>query len=213
MCSGQTDSNLKSELLVFVVGASGSGKDTVMSKTVKNLRLEQIPIKILQRYITRPSDATEESVYVSKKEFLQKKSENQFALSWFIYNNWYGCPRELLDQSLDRGEIVLVNVSRSVLHEARKQYPESKIIYIDVHTSVAESRIKARGREVSNQLNERLTRIHESIDMPIPDKTIHNDEDVESAVQELTDYLKKIYLEAGLKKLPAENAENNFRVD
>ncbi|MFX1249325.1 MAG: hypothetical protein ACFFBQ_18185 [Promethearchaeota archaeon] len=213
MCSGQTDSNLRSELLVFVVGASGSGKDTVMSKTVKNLRLEQIPIKILQRYITRPSDATEESVYVSKKEFLQKKSENQFALSWFIYNNWYGCPRELLDQSLDRGEIVLVNVSRSVLHEARKQYPESKIIYIDVHTSVAESRIKARGREVSNQLNERLTRIHESIDMPIPDKTIHNDEDVESAVQELTDYLKKIYLEAGLKKLPPENAENNFRVD
>lgn len=184
---------ITSELLVFVVGRSGSGKDTVMRKTADVLSKEHIPVNILQRHITRPPDKTEHSLYIFESEFLQKKANNEFALFWFVYNNWYGCSRNLLEEPLKRGEIMLVNLSRTILHKARESYPQSKIILIKVQDRVAEERIKTRGRENSNHLDKRVTRMHEEIDMPLPDKIIHNDGDLDNAVHELSSYLRKIY--------------------
>ncbi|MFX0124189.1 MAG: hypothetical protein ACFFAE_11175, partial [Candidatus Hodarchaeota archaeon] len=141
-----------SDLLVFVVGRSGSGKDTIMRNVANILLFENIPVNILQRNITRPPDKTEESLYVSEEEFLLKKSQKEYVLTWFVYNNWYGCPRIPLEESLHRGEIVLVNISRRILQEAREKYPQSKIVLIVVKDEIAEKRLKERGRENSNRL-------------------------------------------------------------
>lgn len=187
---------IMSDLLVFIVGRSGSGKDTIMKNVVNGLLLEDIPATILQRNITRPPDKTEESLYVSEEEFLQRKSQKEYALSWFVYNNWYGCPRIPLEESLQRGDIVLVNVSRSILHEAREKYPQSKIVSIVVQDRVAEKRLKARGREDSNRLAERVTRMQKEIDMPLPDKIIQNEGDLDNTVHELSNHLRKLYQES-----------------
>lgn len=181
------------DLLVFVVGRSGSGKDSIMREVVGTLLSKDIPVNILQRVITRPPDKTEESLYLPEEEFFLRKSKKEYALSWFIYNNWYGCPLIPLEESLQRGDIVLVNVSRSILHEARKKYPQSKIVLIVAQDKIAENRIKNRGREDSNRLTERFTRMQKKIDMPIPDKIIQNEGDLDNAVLKLSDYLGKIY--------------------
>ncbi|UCG03270.1 MAG: hypothetical protein JSW11_04615 [Candidatus Heimdallarchaeota archaeon] len=193
MESDNIKSQLASDLLVFVVGKSGSGKDTIMRLASNNLFEKQIPVNIVQRYITRPSDETENSLYISETQFLQKKAKNEFALSWYVYNNWYGCPRMTLEEPLQRGEIVLVNVSRSILYEARKKYPQSKIILIEVENKVAETRLKVRGRENTSLLHERINRMHEKIDIPLPDIVIHNNGDLNAAVHEMSEYLEKIY--------------------
>ena len=182
----------RNDLLVFIVGRSGSGKDSIMHNVVKVL-LEDIPVYLLQRHITRPPDNTEESLYVSEEEFIQRKSQKEYALSWFVYDNWYGCPRIPLEQSLQRGEIVIVNVSRSILYEAKEKYPQSKIVLIVVPDKVAEDRIKIRGREDSNHLADRFTRMQKKIDMPPPDIIIKNEGDLDIAVGHLSDYLRKIY--------------------
>ncbi|UCE14775.1 MAG: hypothetical protein JSV04_06235 [Candidatus Heimdallarchaeota archaeon] len=184
---------ITSELLFFVVGRSGSGKDTVMRKTVDVLSKEHIPVNILQRHITRPPDKTEHSLYISEAEFLQKKENNEFTLFWFVYNNWYGCSRDLLEGPLKRGEIMLVNLSRAILHRARMLYPQSKIILIKVQDRVAEERIIARGRENSKHLAPRVSRMQNEIDLPLPDKIIHNNGDLDSTVHELSSYVRKIY--------------------
>ncbi|UCG90020.1 MAG: hypothetical protein JSU57_06035 [Candidatus Heimdallarchaeota archaeon] len=198
--SNTIKSQIASDLLVFVVGISGSGKDTIMRKASDNLFIEEIPVNILRRDITRSPDKTEESLYVSEEEFLIKKSREEYALSWYVYNNWYGCPRTLLEVPLQRGEVVLVNVSRNILSEARDKYPESKIVLIDVPINIAEKRIKTRGRETDYLLNERQIRMHAKIDMLPPDKVVQNDSDLEKAVNELTDYLKTLYLNFKQKK-------------
>ncbi|MFX1506790.1 MAG: hypothetical protein ACFFDC_11870 [Promethearchaeota archaeon] len=188
-----------SDLLFFVVGRSGSGKDTIMRKVVNILLLEDIPARILQRHITRQPDKTEVSLYVSEEEFLQKKSQKEYAFSWFVYDNWYGCPQKPLEQYLRRGEIILVNVSRSILYDAKEKYPRSKIILIVVPDEVAETRIKNRGREDSNHLADRFNRMHKKINMPFPDKVIQNEGDLEIAVQELSDYLRKVYQDSKIR--------------
>ena len=193
MRSKTNKNTLISNLLVFVVGRSGSGKDTLMRNIADTLSLEDIPVNILQRNITRPPDKTEESLYISEEEFFKRKSQNVYALSWFVYKNWYGCPRIPLEKGLRTGAIVLVNVSRSILHEAREKYPQSKIVLIKVKDEIAEKRLKERGREESDHLVDRLTRMHTTIDMPPPDKIVENEGDLDKAIYELSDYLRKIY--------------------
>ncbi|MFW9906567.1 MAG: hypothetical protein ACFFFH_19830 [Candidatus Thorarchaeota archaeon] len=188
-----------SDLLVFVVGRSGSGKDSIMRNVASALKLEDIPVHVLQRHITRLPDKTEESLYVSEEEFLRKKSQKEYIISWYIYDNWYGCPQKPLKKALRRGEIVLVNASRSILYDAKEKYPRSKIVLIDAPDKVAEARIKIRGREDSNHLFERFTRMQKKIDMPFPDKIIQNEGDLDLAVQELRDYLRTIYQDSKIR--------------
>ncbi len=187
--------NPSSHLVILVVGKSGSGKDTLMRESQRLLQEEKnIPVNILQRYITRTSDKNEESISVTQEEYLQRKKANEFALYWRIYGNWYGCPKVSIDTPIKRGELVLINVSRSILNEARKNYPHCKIILIDVSLSIAEKRVKSRGRDTGKGLKDRLTRMKkEDIDMPQPNKIILNDDSLEKAVLALSSYLEDIY--------------------
>jgi phosphonate metabolism protein PhnN/1,5-bisphosphokinase (PRPP-forming) len=166
-----------------------------MQKSLEILRKKDILVNILQRVITRPPDVTEDSVFVSETEFMKMKAENKFALFWYVYNNWYGCPRILLDQSIQRGEIVLVNISRAILFNVRKIFPQSKIVLIEVPFETAEKRMRKRGREKGDQLSHRTARIHEMVKMPPPNKIIKNDGDLHHAVQEMVNYLEKSLLE------------------
>ena len=88
---------------------------------------------------------------------------------------------------------MLVNVSREILYEARKKYPESKIVLIEVPIEIAEKRIKARGRETASHMAERQARMQEKIEIPTPDNVIWNDGSLDKAVKELSDYLKMLY--------------------
>lgn len=181
----------RSRLLIFVVGTSGSGKDSVMRETVSYLNQNGVSAQILKRIITRTPDKNEESNFLSVDDFLHRKSE--FALAWNIYDNWYGIPWEPIHEVYRNNSFLLINVSRGVLHEARKLFPSSLIILVTVPKEIAESRIKNRGREDHKGMSIRLSRMSKQVDMPIPSKIINNSGDLKDTAKELGDFLMKDY--------------------
>jgi phosphonate metabolism protein PhnN/1,5-bisphosphokinase (PRPP-forming) len=182
------------DLLIFIVGKSGSGKDTLMRESMRLLKEKKIPVSIMQRFITRISDKNEESIFITKEKFLKRNQMNEFALSWFIFGNWYGISRKSIETLIKRGEIVLVNVSRSILHKARESYPRCKIVLIDVPVSITKERIRSRGRDNGKGYEARLARMQRTdIDMPPPNKIIINDKNLERAVSELSSYIEHLY--------------------
>ncbi|MHA1941181.1 MAG: hypothetical protein ACXACP_02580 [Candidatus Hodarchaeales archaeon] len=184
----QTNSNL----LIFVVGTSGSGKDSVMRETVNFLRNQGLSCRLLTRVITRKPDVNEESIFMTVNQF--KKHKKEFALYWNVYDNWYGCPKEDIEEAMIQREFLLINVSRAVLHEARRIYPLCKIILVTVPKEIAESRIKKRGREDKKGLEKRLNRMKTIVDMPSPDLVVHNTGDLQKTAENLGKYLKTHYL-------------------
>lgn len=189
-----TSEEIPSEMLIFIVGKSGSGKDTLMRESMRLLKKKDIPVTVLQRFITRASDKNEESIYITKEEFLKRKELNEFALSWFIFGNWYGIPRKSIDTLVKRGDIVLINVSRNILHKARESYPQCKIVLVEVPISISKERVMSRGRDMGEDYEDRLARMQETeIDMPPPNKIIINDKDLERAVNELSNYIESVY--------------------
>lgn len=152
--------------LVYVMGASGSGKDSVMDRARRDCPPQRAAFA--HRYITRPADAGGENhVCLSPGEFQARLDKGLFVLNWDSHGLRYGIGREI-DLWLDSGLSVAVNGSRVYLPEAARRYPDLVPVLIDVDEEVLRRRLIQRGREDEAEIEKRLVRAreHAGIDHP-----------------------------------------------
>lgn len=143
--------------LIYVVGASGSGKDTLMAYAREQLAGES-GVCFAHRYITRPAAAGGENhVALSPEEFAARQAGRLFAMHWSSHGLQYGIGIEI-NQWLAKGIHVVVNGSREYLTEARRLYPELLPVCIEVSTDVLRQRLLSRGREDVQAVEQRLQR-------------------------------------------------------
>ncbi|WMY76813.1 ribose 1,5-bisphosphokinase [Buttiauxella selenatireducens] len=142
--------------IVWLMGPSGSGKDSLLSALRQQ---ENNQLLVAHRYITRAADAgCENHVALSEKEFTQRQQQGLFALCWQAHHQRYGVGIEL-DIWLDSGFDVVVNGSRQHLAQARARYGEALVpICLHVSTDVLRKRLEQRGRESTQQIEQRLQR-------------------------------------------------------
>lgn len=142
--------------LVLVVGPSGVGKDSLIAWC--RARLDPAAFAFPRRIITRPAnDPTEDHEPVTPKAFLRRKEAGAFALSWDAHELAYGVPVSILDD-LAGGRHVVVNVSRSVVDEARRLWPKVAVVSVTAPPVVLAERIARRGREAGDGIGRRLAR-------------------------------------------------------
>ncbi len=143
--------------LTLVVGPSGAGKDTVI-RSARAALAEQWRYVFPQREITRPAgDRAERHVAVTEARFAERRAQGAYALSWRAHNLGYGVPREIED-SLAAGRIVVVNVSRGVIAEARERYANLAVVCATAPEAMLHRRLAARGRESGAEVVGRLRR-------------------------------------------------------
>lgn len=140
--------------LVYLMGASGSGKDTLLRLARARLS-ESDRIAVARRVITRPSSADEPSLEVSAAQFEQMRLAGGFAMHWSSHGLRYGIGVEI-DQDLSRGKVVIVNGSRRYLPQALARYPGMSVVEIRVDRELLARRLAARGRETPEQIGRRL---------------------------------------------------------
>ncbi len=142
--------------LFYVVGPSGSGKDSLLAYA--RARLISRSIVFARRYITRPSQPGAENHRVlNEAEFLQQLRRGGFALHWSSHGYMYGIGTEI-DLWLARGRDVVVNGSREYLEEARTRYPDLKLVWIEASEPLLRARLAARAREDQDAVERRLQR-------------------------------------------------------
>ena len=157
-------------ILLYVMGPSGSGKDSLIARARRNLseayagtwdagadaRRGLRPVFFARRQITRPADAGgERHRPLTREDFQLRKSKNEFALSWESHGLCYGIGGEM-DSRLAGGALVVVNGSREYLPEALKKYPGLVPVLISVRPETLRARLEKRGRERAEDLEERL---------------------------------------------------------
>jgi ribose 1,5-bisphosphokinase len=142
--------------LFYVVGASGSGKDSLMDYARQRIHRQNKPILFIHRYLTRKAqDEHENYISLSSHEFEQRKQLGLFAMHWSSHDCFYGIGMEL-DGWLNQGIDVVVNGSREYLPQAMDRYPTLIVIIIQVREQVLRQRLIERGRESSKEIEERL---------------------------------------------------------
>ncbi|MCX2887275.1 MULTISPECIES: phosphonate metabolism protein/1,5-bisphosphokinase (PRPP-forming) PhnN [Pseudomonas] len=142
--------------LVFLIGPSGSGKDSLIEASRE--RLTAAGVVIARRVITRSAEARGEDAHgVSAEQFQILLAQGAFAMHWHANGLDYGIPQQV-DQWLGSGRAVLVNGSRAYLAEARRRYPDLLAVLVEVQPEILRQRLLARGRESAEEVEQRLAR-------------------------------------------------------
>ncbi|AAN70044.1 ribose 1,5-bisphosphate phosphokinase [Pseudomonas putida KT2440] len=142
--------------LIFLVGPSGSGKDSLIDASRE--QLAAAGVEIARRVITRSAEAKGEAAQgVTPEHFDTLRAQGAFAMHWRANGLDYGIPRQV-DQWLAAGRAVLVNGSRAYLPEARQRYPDLLAVLVEVKPEVLRQRLLARGRESAEEVEQRLAR-------------------------------------------------------
>lgn len=170
------------------MGNSGSGKDSIISGVVDKYPANLREIYVPKRYITRPSSEFESNIYLTSETFKKMIRQGKFAIKWHIYGLDYGVPIEI-DEWLKKGHPVVVNVSRTIIDEARNAYKNLKVIFIEVPFEKIVKRIKERGRESEERLKERIERARTHQKLPDADFVVDNSGNLEDAIEQFLNYL------------------------
>ena len=171
--------------LFYLIGASGSGKDTIINYARSALADSTTPVAFARRYITRPPVRDNEAfISVTESEFERRCKQGLFALEWQAHGLRYGVDTEL-NYWLEQGINVVINGSRGYLNEARRQYPETVPVLIETPVEVLAQRLKDRGRESDQQIARRLQRAREFTPDTSELITIDNSDTIEKAGNQL----------------------------
>ncbi|OZI31375.1 phosphonate metabolism protein/1,5-bisphosphokinase (PRPP-forming) PhnN [Bordetella genomosp. 10] len=182
---GRRDGNHDGSRLVYVMGASGSGKDTLLRLARARLQ-SQDRVLVAHRYITRPAGADEASVYLEPAEHARRAALGCFALHWASHGLAYGIGVEI-DAWMDAGITVLVNGSRAYLPQACARYPGLCAVTVHVDPHVLRDRLVHRGRESAGDIAARVARAQAVFDIPqeCETATVDNNGDAGDAAAEL----------------------------
>jgi ribose 1,5-bisphosphokinase len=143
--------------IVLVVGPSGAGKDTILRYAATKLAQDGrfvFPRRVITRLV---EDATEHHEGMTVEAFQEALRQGRFALHWEAHGLHYGIPSSIEDD-LAAGRTIAVNVSRSILAQAARDYPNHLIVNVAAPAAALMERLATRGREPTSEIAARVTR-------------------------------------------------------
>ncbi|MDQ7251102.1 phosphonate metabolism protein/1,5-bisphosphokinase (PRPP-forming) PhnN [Dongia sedimenti] len=148
----------RSGRLVYVIGPSGSGKDSIIAYARARLADDPDAPVFVRRHITRPAESGgEDHIPISPSDFEQACIAGRFALAWRGNGHGYGVETEI-DLSLGAGRHAVLNGSRAYLPEAAARYPGLMPVLIRIDPAVLRERLAGRGRESAAEIEARVRR-------------------------------------------------------
>lgn len=143
--------------LVYVMGPSGSGKDSLLHYVRSRLTAFDRAV-VAHRYITRPVlSEGENHIALSDGEFDMRLKSGLLAMHWQAHGLRYGIGIEI-NHWLALGITVIVNGSREYFPQLQQRYPEVYPVCVQVEPETLRQRLTCRGREDAAHITERIVR-------------------------------------------------------
>ncbi len=144
-------------LLVIVVGASGTGKDSLLS-AAREAFAGAPDVHFVERIITRPPDDEHEPHRsVTAQDFEVLSARGELVVEWGAHGLRYGVPASALE-AVRAGKLAVLNGSREALPRIAAVFPRREVCHVTVSRHVLERRLRARGRESEAAIERRLAR-------------------------------------------------------
>lgn len=145
--------------LIYVVGPSGAGKDTLLTWLKSRIRSSSL-LHWARRTIDRPPSIefnAEQHESVEAEGFEKLLKEGAFAMHWEANSHRYGIRFQEI-APLYQFKWVIVNGSRGYLPTVAKDYPGLTVLHITADQELLRKRLIDRGRDSNEMIEERLRR-------------------------------------------------------
>lgn len=177
----------KKGILAVVSGPSGCGKGTVLKYVLAN---ENYGYSISAT--TRlPREGEQNGVhyfFISKEEFLSRVNDGKFLEYAEYCDNFYGTPRDYVEELLEKGKNVILEIETKGALMVKKNAPEALLLFVSPpDMEILEARLRGRGTETEETIKKRLaTAVEEMKLIPEYDLCIINGEGAaEKAAEEI----------------------------
>ena len=145
-------------LLVVMSGPSGVGKGTVRRALFQMTGHDLVYSVSMTTRAPRPGEVDGVDYYfVSKETFLERIKNNQF-LEWAEFvGNYYGTPRDKVEEQLDQGKEVVLEIEVEGALQVRKQMKDAVFIFIVPPGKKAlYYRLQERGTDTPEMIEKRM---------------------------------------------------------
>lgn len=144
-------------LLIVISGPSGVGKDTVLEKMRERNPSLYYTVTVTTRAIRPGETQGIDYIFISRDAFI-KKIENKELLEWAqVYGNYYGIPRDQVEQALSQQRDVVVKIDIQGAATIKRLLPEAMFIMIAPPSmEELEQRLKQRKTETPKDLQLRI---------------------------------------------------------
>jgi thymidine phosphorylase len=192
---------LQEGTLFFVVGPSGSGKDSLIGGARSALGQTNRYV-FARRIITRPAGSPgEDHEPATEDEFDLRRSKGEFLISWSAHGLHYALSGDLRE-ALRRGQHVIANGSRAVIAELADMISRLVVVEITAPREVLERRIADRGREDGLQIGNRLAREVSKWPGSIRTVQVSNDSSLAAGIERFIAALETSSSYMRLRRLP-----------
>lgn len=173
-------------ILVVVSGFSGVGKGTLMRCLTERYGYYALSISATTRAPREGEEDGREYFFRTKEEFEQLIEENRLIEYACYCGNYYGTPRDYVEDQMEQGRDVILEIELQGALKIREQYPDALLLFVmppDAQTLA--DRLRGRGTETDEVIKARLARaVEESVQVDEYDYMIIND-DLDQSVEEV----------------------------
>ncbi len=184
-------------ILVVVSGFSGAGKGTIMKELLREYDYH-LSISATTR-APREGEVDGEHYYFRTKEEFQKMiSENQL-IEWAEYvGNYYGTPKEYVENYLNQGKDVLLEIEMQGGMLVKEKYPDALLLFVAPPSAeVLYERLVGRGTESPEEIQKRLDRAVEEVKYMKDYEYIVVNDVLEDSVKQVNQLIQNYHYKSG----------------
>ena len=146
-------------ILLVVSGFAGSGKGTIMQELVSKYDNYALSVSATTRAPRKGETEGVHYFFKTKEEFEQMIANNELLEHACYVGNYYGTPKAYVEQQLNAGKDVILEIEVQGGLNIRQLYPDAMLVFV-LPPNVAEikNRLKKRGTESDEMIMKRMER-------------------------------------------------------
>lgn len=164
-------------VLIVVSGFSGAGKGTVMKRLLEKYNNYALSISMTTRSPRIGEVDGKDYFFVTREVFEDTIAKDGLIEHACYCGNYYGSPRAYVEEKLDRGQDVILEIEIQGALEIKRKYPDTLLLFITPPSAdELKKRLVGRNTETEEQIAARLKRaVDEAPSMNSYDYIVIND--------------------------------------